>query len=110
MATDMHRSVLACMATFGSALSLSQAVHAQALPVPEEGDRMGNVLASADFNGDGFLDLAVAIQDKDVNGKRDAGAVNVYYGPALSTANAQFWTQESIGIAGVAEESDRFGS
>jgi hypothetical protein len=47
-----------------------------------------------------------------ISQKSNAGAVNVLYGSAgglSTTANAQ-WTQDSPGIAGEAEDGDRFGS
>jgi hypothetical protein len=48
---------------------------------PVSGDGFGLALAPGDFDGDGWVDLAVGIPFKDVNGKQDAGAVSVYYDP-----------------------------
>lgn len=33
-----------------------------------------------DFNGDGYADLAVGVPDEDINGKANAGSVNILYG------------------------------
>ena len=66
----------------------------------------------ADFNGDGFADLAVGVPDEDVGAVADAGAVNVIYGSASGLAGAgnQQWTQNSTGIADVAENGDHFAA
>jgi hypothetical protein len=65
----------------------------------------------ADFNNDGFADLAVGAPFEDIGSIPDAGAVNVLYGAAggLSAAgNQQFW-QGAGGVAGTAEQGDGFG-
>jgi len=36
-----------------------------------------------DVNGDGFADLAIGVPGEDVEGKIDAGAVNVLYGKKI---------------------------
>lgn len=54
----------------------------------EPGDRFGSALAAADFNGDGFTDLAIGAPGEDHDGlpdeadtqQSDAGAVHVLYG------------------------------
>jgi len=48
----------------------------------------------ADFNGDGYGDLAVGVPKEDVLGVEDAGGVNVLYGSegGLSDAGNRFWT------------------
>ncbi|GAA1835191.1 VCBS repeat-containing protein [Microlunatus capsulatus] len=77
----------------------------------EAGDRFGSSVAMGDLNGDGFGDLAVGVPLEDVNGRADAGAVQVFYGSAsgLTTTN-QFLTQDTAGTVDVAEAGDRFGS
>jgi FG-GAP repeat len=65
----------------------------------------------ADFNGDGFADLAVGVPDEDVGTITNAGAVNVLYGSGtgLSAAGNQLWHQDSGGILDGAEADDIFG-
>jgi hypothetical protein len=66
----------------------------------------------ADFNGDGFADLAVGVEVEDIGSIQDAGAVNVLYGTdaGLSSTGNQFWHQDSPGVLDVAESYDLFGS
>jgi hypothetical protein len=65
----------------------------------------------SDFNGDGFADLAIGVPFEDF-GATDDGGVNVIYGSGigLSATGNQFWSQNSSGIIGGAENGDRFGS
>jgi hypothetical protein len=65
----------------------------------------------ADFNGDGYADLAISAVLEDIDAIVDAGAVHVLYGSAtgLTATGNQFWHQDSPGIAEGAEEGDRFG-
>jgi hypothetical protein len=71
------------------------------------GDRQ-SVLA--DFNGDGFSDLAVGVVNEDVGAAADAGAVAVIYGSkrGLTAEDDQLLTQNTLGIADAAEEGDAF--
>lgn len=61
---------------------------------PGNDDQFGAALASGEFNGDGYSDLAIGIPGKDINGLLNTGAVVVLYGTAagLSSAGAQSWT------------------
>ncbi|HEV8424639.1 MAG TPA: hypothetical protein VGS14_05565 [Actinomycetes bacterium] len=64
----------------------------------------------ADFNNDGFADLAVGVLHEDIGAIPDPGAVNVLYGAGNGLAapgNQQFW-QGAGGVAGVAEADDLF--
>ncbi len=58
-------------------------------------------------------DLAVGIPFRNVDGRSNAGAVQVLYGSArangLSSANNQLWTQSSAGVPGGPETGDGFG-
>ena len=67
-----------------SGLSRSEQVFTQSTPgVPggsEKGDDFGNALTSADFNRDGYADLAVGQPGEDLSGRGDPGAVTVLYG------------------------------
>jgi hypothetical protein len=81
------------------------------------GDGFGGALAAGDFDDDGFDDLAVGVKNEDLGIapfpiKSNVGAVQVFYGsPASITATGdQFWTQDSVGIADIAETGDFFGS
>ena len=86
-------------------------------------DAFGSSLAVGDFDGDGKDDLAIGVPGETVDGALNAGAVNVLYGSGgkggnrgnrgpggLSSAENQFWTQTSYGIADVAEQHDKFGA
>jgi hypothetical protein len=70
----------------------------------------------ADFNGDGFADLAVGVPNDDVSTPKgvlgDAGSVHVFYGGGvgLSTANDVIWTQESPGVPGDPGMGYHFGA
>jgi FG-GAP repeat len=79
--------------------------------VAEEGDEFGRSLATGDFNGDGFADLAVGVPHEDRAGEDDGG-VHVIYGSAtgLTSAGSQFWSQDTAGIPGVADSPDSFGA
>lgn len=71
----------------------------------------------SDFDGDGFVDLAIGVPGEDIGVHRDAGSVNVLYGAAggLSAVGDQAWSQDSAGVLGTSEGSptiagDAFGS
>ena len=87
-----------------------QLSQSRAAGLAEQGDRFGAALAAADFDRDGYLDLAVGAPGEDDFGVVDAGIVNVLYGSAngLSPASAQQFNQGQAG--GVGEGGDRFGS
>lgn len=72
----------------------------------------------SDFDGDGYVDLAIGVPFEDVGSKDDAGAVTVLYGSStgLMAAGDQYWTQDSPGVIGVAGgkrpdggDADQFG-
>jgi FG-GAP repeat protein len=66
----------------------------------------------ADFNGDGFLDIAIGDRLETVNGHTEAGALNVIYGSAtgLTLTGNQFFNEDSPGMAGNgAADGDWFG-
>ena len=81
--------------------------------IREEHDRFGDALAVGDFDGDGFLDMAVGVPQEYVGDEvMFAGAVNVIYGTSsgLSAAGNQYWTQDNSNVKEEAEEWDHFGS
>jgi len=77
----------------------------------ERNDHFGAALAQADFNNDGFTDLAISAPGEDVGAVVDAGAVNVLYGSAngVTGSGSQTFTQNSPGVASSAERGDLFG-
>ena len=97
----------------GLATSLAGTVLRQtpAVNPPEEGDGFGSSLASCDFNGDGFDDLAVGIPEEDHVGRENTGGVQIHFGGTngLPTSGQQFYAQSTPSMPGDAEELDRFG-
>jgi FG-GAP repeat len=71
-------------------------------------DSFGFGLATADFNQDGFADLAVGVPGEDIGAVGSAGAVIALYGSAggLTTTGAQLLTQ----AGSAAEANDAFGA
>jgi hypothetical protein len=77
-------------------------------------------MPNADFNGDGYSDLAIGVTSEGAGTLDGAGAVNIIYGSssglsatALSQGNGradQVWTQNSANIDGASESGDGFGS
>ena len=65
----------------------------------------------ADFNGDGYADLAVGVPDEDIGDVADAGAVSILYGSVdgLSGTGDQLWHQDSPGVEGGIEAYDSYG-
>ncbi|WP_326787170.1 VCBS repeat-containing protein [Streptomyces sp. NBC_00151] len=107
---------------FGSRLGLAVAVAvAGAVVGPVSAHAAGPVSAGvtsvrADFNGDGYADLAVAaplgrIGGSNGAGYAGAGYVSVVYGSAkgLDTRHRQLISQDTPGIPGAAESGDWFG-
>jgi FG-GAP repeat len=73
----------------------------------EPDDRVGNALTSGDLNGDSRGDLAVGAPGENTF----SGVVHVLYGSAagLTTTGSQLWSQDTLGVTGVAEGFDLFG-
>ena len=78
---------------------------------PETGDAFGSALATGDFDGDGFVDLAVG-SPQDIVAGRNAGTVNVFYGSkqGLRADGSQIWHQNSNNVRGKAHRNDQFGT
>jgi len=78
-------------------------------------DGPGSAEVLADFNGDGYADLAIGSPNESVffNGSdvQEAGAVNVIYGSpgGLSTTNNQIWSRASTDVARDPEPFNHFG-
>lgn len=77
----------------------------------ERYDAFGASVATGDFNGDTYGDLAIGAPFEDVLAVGDAGAVHVLYGSALglTSSGSQLFTQDTPGIADTAEADDAFG-
>ncbi len=80
--------------------------------VSESADAFGASVATGDFNGDGFDDLAVGVPGEDDAGILDTGAVNVLFGSAarLIGGGSKIFSQNTASIEGVAEPGEAFGS
>ena len=80
------------------------------LGASQAGDQFGHALVAADFNGDGFDDLAIGIIGEDIGAAANAGAVSVLRGSAagLTAVGNQLWSQNSAGVGEVAELADNF--
>ena len=90
-------------ALLGASQALSQAAPAAATDT-------GSL--RADFNHDGFADLAVGVPHDRIGGVFFAGAVNVFYGSAdgLSSTGSRYFSQNTPGVGSTAEVPDSFGS
>ncbi len=82
----------------------------------DSGDHLGSSLASGDFNGDGFDDVADGADFEAFGTLTKAGAVSVLYGSPVGLQaggpngpDDQFWTQNSPGVKDMSESGDRFG-
>ncbi|HEX9205157.1 MAG TPA: FG-GAP-like repeat-containing protein [Candidatus Deferrimicrobiaceae bacterium] len=77
------------------------------LPGPTDNVFFGFAVASGDFDGDGYPDLAVGIPFDN----SDRGAVSVFRGSNAGVLEIEFqrWNQGSPGIGGTDEAGDRFG-
>jgi hypothetical protein len=99
--------VLAVAAAFGvAAPGRAPAAAGAAAAAPSD------EVARADFDDDGFVDLAVGVPGEDVEARGDAGAVVVLYGSAagLTGARAQQFHQDLPQMVDRAEVGDRFGA
>ncbi|MFM2161647.1 MAG: hypothetical protein RLZZ383_1159, partial [Pseudomonadota bacterium] len=79
---------------------------------PETSDRLGKVVASGDFDADGFDDLALGVPDENIGSDTNSGFVEVLYGgpSGLSTAGMQQFFQGTAGLGGATEVDDAFGA
>jgi FG-GAP repeat protein len=77
----------------------------------EQGDHFSRTSGAADFDGDGFVDLAIGISEEDVGSIVDAGATNVIFGSAagLTAVGCENWTQDSPSVKDQAETGDESG-
>ena len=77
----------------------------------EAGDQFGFALSSADFNNDGYTDLAIGAPYEDIGSLSSAGSVIVINGSltGLNANSTSEWHQNISGINGTAEAGDEFG-
>jgi hypothetical protein len=99
---------------FGSSAGLTRAggqLFTQVGGAAEGIDRFGASLAAADFDQDGFTDLAAGAPFETLGSIPEAGAVSVLYGSGggLTRVGGQLFTQNSPGLASSAEALDNFG-
>lgn len=75
----------------------------------EPGDLHGTSVATGDFNGDGFIDMAVGAPNDSVGTANGAGAVVISYGcpTGITQVASQIFTQTSLGFT--SEQNDAFG-
>jgi hypothetical protein len=103
----------------GLATTSAQVWHLDVAGIPGAavaGDRFGAALVSGDFDGDGFMDLAIGNPHKKATSPlggptiADVGSVVVLYGSAtgLGTAGVQVWSQGAA-LGDSVEIGDRFG-
>jgi hypothetical protein len=82
--------------------------------VREAGDRFGSSLGGADFNNDGFDDLAIGVPRETVGDATGTGAVNALYGSAsglqVTSPADQLWHEGIAAVEGDAAPGNSFGS
>ena len=103
--------VLVRRSLVGTGLSTMIQIARQVGDGAESGDVHGYALASCDFDGDDFGDLAVGAPGEAIGTLDDAGAVFIYYGTSSGLATEVFslLTQDTPGIPDAAESDDLFG-
>ncbi len=81
------------------------------LPGAPRSQATGPPALPCDFDGDGFSELAIGVQNESIGLSDQAGMVNVLPGSAggLTAAGDQVWHQASTGVPGAVEPSDRLG-
>ncbi|KUJ67170.1 hypothetical protein ACZ90_30460 [Streptomyces albus subsp. albus] len=86
------------------------ALTAAGLTLPLAGPATAAPRLRADFNGDGYADLAVGMPKATVDGKAKAGYVNVLWGSANGPAKSTAISQSTAGVPGTSEAGDLFGT
>ena len=79
---------------------------------PEDLDRFGEALASADFNGDGADDLAIGAPGEDSGVFTDHGVVHVLFGTptGLTAADQAYWHLDEPSVLGDRKSYDNYGA
>ncbi len=80
--------------------------------ITHDAESLGASLASGDFNGDGYDDLAAGIPGDVIATKRAAGSVLVLYGSAngLTAAGSELWHQDVGQIASTTAPAELFST
>ncbi len=79
----------------------------------EAGDRFGAALAAGDFDGNGYIDLAVGVPGEGVGGYAGAGVVQIFPGKrssGITTRGDQVIHQGQAGVKESPEPGDGFGA
>lgn len=78
----------------------------------ETGDRFGDGSAAGDFNGDGFMDLAVTAPGEETDYTANSGAVHILFGSSLALVSAQnqYFRATDLDALGWVQSDDRFGA
>ncbi|MFE3458269.1 integrin alpha [Nocardiopsis aegyptia] len=78
---------------------------------PEEGDSFGQVMASGDFDADGYADLSVSSSFEAVGDTEGAGYVTIHYGSGsgLINARSRSFHEDSTGMPGDVVKDEIFG-
>lgn len=80
--------------------------------VGDKGETLGSAIAAADFNGDGFSDLAIGAPNKTVQDQVESGAVYIYFGSKIgvNARSSYMLTQRDISGRFSVDAFDHFGS
>jgi len=89
-----------------SGLQPAQGLDQAGLGANEAGDKFGTALTAGDFNGDGFIDLAVGAPGEAI-GSIQSGVIFIFNGSSSGLQPAQGLDQNGIGAN---ETGDRFGT
>ncbi|GGV19034.1 FG-GAP repeat protein [Streptomyces spectabilis] len=98
------------LAAATTTVALTGGLLVSAVPTVAAAPRAALPAHDADFDGDGYADVAAAAPYTYVNGKEAAGAVVVAYGKASGVDRSVKYTQNSPGVPGSAERRDAFGT
>jgi len=77
---------------------------------PEDGDSFGRALASGDFDGDGYYDLAVGAPYEDLGNRSDLGVVHAFYGNVsglnrVGGSRNELWSQDRLNLSQAPEHT-----
>jgi hypothetical protein len=72
----------------------------------EANDYYADVLAVADYDCDGYADIAVGIPREDIAVGADTGAINIIYGSSTGLSTADDWFHQNFGLSGSSQAHD----